>query len=173
MSVADLRVELLYTLSCPHHERARADLQRILGEYAIETPIQLVPVERIEDAEFLAFAGSPTIRIDGVDLVPPAGDEPPGLGCRAYRQPDGSISWTVPEQSVRAAVGDRRRARFDAFVRSEASIRVGAPLAPEAGPDPGAATRPEAAPRAGASRNRRTLAAEDQPPHPDPDARPF
>ena len=35
-----------------------------------------------DDALESGFVGSPTILIDGVDLVPAADDEPAGLSCR-------------------------------------------------------------------------------------------
>jgi hypothetical protein len=43
------------------------------------------------DAEAVArrFTGSPTIRVDGVDLFPP-GHEDYALACRIYYTPDGS-----------------------------------------------------------------------------------
>jgi hypothetical protein len=48
------------------------------------------------DAEQAGFTGSPTILIDGVDLVPGADGHQlgyePGLTCRVYRRRDGRIS---------------------------------------------------------------------------------
>ena len=51
-------------------------------------------VETEADAERLGFCGSPTIRVDGVDPVPPPADEPTGLTCRVYRLADGRYSPT-------------------------------------------------------------------------------
>jgi len=68
--VADLRVELLAVEDCPHLEQARRDLESVLRKGIIETPIQLIFVASQEDAEFLGFQGSPTIRIQGEDVVP-------------------------------------------------------------------------------------------------------
>ena len=42
------------------------------------------------------FPGSPTIRIDGQDLFPPAPGDPRGLTCRVYRLRDGRVS-PVPD----------------------------------------------------------------------------
>lgn len=49
------------------------------------------------------FVGSPTIRIDGVDIQPP-GEEPFGLTCRIYHRRDGRISPTPDPADVREAL---------------------------------------------------------------------
>ena len=53
--------------------------------------IEMQHVETDGEAGELRFVGSPTIRIDGEDIVPP-GDEPTGLTCRIYRLRDGRVS---------------------------------------------------------------------------------
>jgi hypothetical protein len=83
-----MRVELLFTDGDPHAMTARQRLVEVLTEDAFETPIQMIAVSSAEDAELLDFRGSPTIRIDGVDIYPPP-DEP-GLSSRAY-PPDGNF----------------------------------------------------------------------------------
>jgi hypothetical protein len=52
------------------------------------------------DAEREGFPGSPTIRVDGRDVLPPR-DEPVGLTCRVYRLRDGRISPLPDRQDVR------------------------------------------------------------------------
>jgi hypothetical protein len=120
--VSDLRVELLYTLDCPHHEPTRAALHRILLEGAIETPIQLVLVSGPDDAAFLGFPGSPTVRINGEDLVPLPTDAPISLACCAYTQPDGTLGGIIPEAAMRSAIRRCRSGRFQAFQRDEAVL---------------------------------------------------
>jgi len=71
-----MRVELLYSDDDPTYMTTRQRLVEVLTEDAFETPIQMVAVNSVADAELLGFAGSPTIRIDGVD-VHPEGIEPP------------------------------------------------------------------------------------------------
>jgi hypothetical protein len=56
--VADLRVELLAIEDCPHLGQAQHDLESVLRKGIIETPVQLIFVGSLEDAEFLAFPGS-------------------------------------------------------------------------------------------------------------------
>jgi hypothetical protein len=78
-----MRVELLYTDADPNYMTARQRLVEVLTEDAFETPIQMIAVNTDEDAELLRFPGSPTIRIDDVDIHP-AGVGAIGLGMRAY-----------------------------------------------------------------------------------------
>jgi hypothetical protein len=82
-----MRVELLYWDGDPNYMAARQRLVEVLTEDAFETPIQMISVNSPADAELLAFPGSPTIRIDGQDIYPSAG-EPPGLRLRRYPPDD-------------------------------------------------------------------------------------
>ena len=54
------------------------------------------------DAARERFPGSPTIRVDGVDLFPT--DEPPSLTCRIYVLADGRFSPTPDPDELRAAL---------------------------------------------------------------------
>jgi hypothetical protein len=118
--VADLRVELLAVEDCPHLEQARRDLESVLRKGIIEVPIQLIFVTGTEDAEFLGFQGSPTIRINGDDVVPTP-ELPIAFGCRMYRDADGRALGSPPIEAIRAAVDAHRRGRLEAFQREEAA----------------------------------------------------
>ena len=132
--MADLRIELLYTTDCPHWETVRADLHRVLSEGAIETPIQLVHVASAGDAEFLDFHGSPSVRVNGEDVVPLRPGSPPHLGCRLYVQPDGPLVGRIPLETLREAIRHHREGRFDAFRRGEAAQHMAAREADTEGP---------------------------------------
>lgn len=82
-----MRIELLYWDADPHYMTARQRLVEVLTEDAFETPIQMIAVNSAADAELLAFPGSPTIRIDGSDILP-VGAVQIGLGLRAYPADD-------------------------------------------------------------------------------------
>jgi hypothetical protein len=118
--VADLRVELLAVEDCPHLEQARRDLESVLRKGIIETPIQLIFVASQEDAEFLGFQGSPTIRIQGEDVVPQP-DLPVALACRIYRDAAGRTLGSPPIEVIAAAVEAPRRGRLETFQREEAA----------------------------------------------------
>jgi hypothetical protein len=119
--VADLRVELLALEDCPHLEQAQRDLETVLRKGIIETPVQLIFVGGVEDAEFLHFPGSPTIRINGQDVVPDP-DLPVALGCRVYRDSEGRALGSPPLEAIRAAVDAHRRGRLEEFQRGEARL---------------------------------------------------
>ena len=70
--------------------------------------VELVEIASDEQARRERFFGSPTIRIDGEDVIPPAEGDPVGLSCRLYRLRDGRPSPTPDVADLREAV--RRRA---------------------------------------------------------------
>ena len=102
-----MRVELLYTDDDPNYMTARQRLVEVLTEDAFETPIQMVAVNSVADAELLGFIGSPTIRIDGADILP-VGEAAPGLRLRQYPADDdreGPAGEPVPgKRLIRRAV---------------------------------------------------------------------
>ena len=104
-----MRVELLWWEGCPSYSEALEDLKRVLDEEGLD-PESVAVVELVSDeqAERDRFFGSPTIRIDGEDVVPPAEGDPVGLSCRVYRLRDGRPSPTPDVEDLRDAV--RRRA---------------------------------------------------------------
>ena len=99
-----MRVELLWWDGCPSYPEALADLERVLREEGRDAEVALVEVESDEQARRERFAGSPTIRIDGQDAIPPGAGEPFSLTCRVYRLRDGKISPTPDPEDLRAAV---------------------------------------------------------------------
>jgi hypothetical protein len=102
-----MRVELLYWDGDPSYMTTRQRLVEVLTEDAFETPIQMVAVNRDDDAGLLDFHGSPTIRIDGVDIQP-VGDLPIGLRLRRYPSDndlDGPLREPIPgKRLIRRAV---------------------------------------------------------------------
>jgi hypothetical protein len=99
-----MTVELLWWEGCPSHPSALADLERILREEGVAAEVTRVEIEDDEQARRERFPGSPTIRINGEDIVPPGDGEPFSLTCRVYRLRDGRVSPTPDPEDVRAAV---------------------------------------------------------------------
>jgi hypothetical protein len=102
-----MRVELLYWDADPDYMTARQRLVEVLTEDAFETPIQMIAINSPEDAELLAFPGSPTIRIDGADIHP-SGVGEVGLRLRTYPgddDQDGPLTEPMPgKRLIRGAV---------------------------------------------------------------------
>ncbi len=99
-----MKVELLWWEGCPSWPGALADLQAVMAELGVDPEsVQLREVESDEQAERERFPGSPTIRIDGEDVLPADGN-PVGLSCRVYRLRDGRSSPTPDPADLREAV---------------------------------------------------------------------
>jgi hypothetical protein len=99
-----VRVEFLFWEGCPSHPRALAELRAAMADVALDPGTVILREVRTQaDAARERFVGSPTIRIDGVD-VQPSREEPFGLTCRVYHRRDGRISPTPDPADVRDAL---------------------------------------------------------------------
>ncbi|HEY2282805.1 MAG TPA: hypothetical protein VGH60_04560 [Solirubrobacteraceae bacterium] len=99
-----MNVELLFWEGCPSHPRALADLRAAMAELGLDpSTIAIGEIETHEQAGRERFVGSPTIRIDGIDIQSPGG-EPFGLTCRVYHRRDGRVSPTPDPDDVRDAL---------------------------------------------------------------------
>ena len=100
-----MNVELLWWEGCPSTERALTAVREALTDLGLAgVDVRMREVRTGADAEETGFVGSPTILIDGVDLVPAAGDEPIGLSCRVYRRRDGRVSPIPDPDDLREAL---------------------------------------------------------------------
>jgi hypothetical protein len=98
-------VELQWWEGCPSTERARAELREVMDALGLgSVKIRMSEVETDAEARAMRFPGSPTILVDGQDVVTPNPDEPIGLTCRVYRQRDGRVSPTPDPADVRDAI---------------------------------------------------------------------
>ena len=99
-----MRVELLFWEGCPSHPKALADLRATMADAGLDPGAVILREVSTETAAARErFVGSPTIRIDGVDVQPP-GEEPFGLTCRVYHRRDGRISPTPDPADMRDAL---------------------------------------------------------------------
>jgi hypothetical protein len=105
-------VEILYFDGCPNHEPAVALVERIDRELGTGAELRLVQVGDQEAATRLRFLGSPTIRVDGIDVDPLTAQRSDyALSCRIFstdRGPAGQPEerW-VREALATAARGER------------------------------------------------------------------
>ena len=99
------KIEFLWWSGCPSWDRALEELREAMTEVGLDPgSLDVREVESEADAEREGFVGSPTIRIDGRDVLQPPGDEPAGLTCRVYRLRDGRFSPTPDPADVREAL---------------------------------------------------------------------
>ena len=81
-----MRVELYYFTGCPSYGPALENLRSALRAERLPKDIEHITVDSEADAQAMQFLGSPTIRLDGVDLEGPADKERGcSYGCRVYR----------------------------------------------------------------------------------------
>ena len=98
-------VELLYWAGCPSHPQALSELRAALSELCQpELEVTLTEIVTEQQAAERAFIGSPTLRVGGVDPMPPPAGEPTGLNCRVYRRRDGRYSPTPDPADLREAL---------------------------------------------------------------------
>ena len=95
-----MRLELLYFDGCPSHQAFASRLEELLVEAGVSEPVETRRVESDAEAQQARFLGSPTLRIDGVDVDPGAGVRTDyGLKCRLYPSGDG-LRGTPPDEWV-------------------------------------------------------------------------
>jgi hypothetical protein len=97
-------IEFLYWEGCPSHPEARALLDEVLQSRGLDAHVAVREVRTQEEAEQLAFPGSPTIRVDGRDVDPAGADNRPALNCRIYHLPDGRVSPVPTREQLEAAL---------------------------------------------------------------------
>jgi glutaredoxin len=98
-----MKVTLLYHPDCPSHERALELVREALEAEGVDTEIEVIRIETEEEAERHRFIGSPTIRINGVE-VDPQPHLPYRLTCRTFRHEDGRLSPLPPPIMLREVI---------------------------------------------------------------------
>lgn len=88
-------VTLLYFDGCPSWETTDQRLRTLANE--VDFTLRRQKVDTPEAAEAWSFRGSPTVLVDGRDVLA-VGDEPVGLACRIYQTPDGPAGSPTIEQ---------------------------------------------------------------------------
>jgi len=98
-------IEVLYVPGCPNREPAIDRLKEALRSESVAVAIQEIQVTGETMARSLLFPGSPTIRVNGMD-VEPTGQMSVGLACRLYSNGSG-----VPqEERLRHAISKAKAA---------------------------------------------------------------
>ncbi len=99
-----MRIELLYFDGCPNHEAFLPRLHELLADAGLDAAVEQRRVESDEAAQHERFLGSPTLRVDGVDVDHGAADRTDyGLKCRLYPTAEG-LRGAPPDAWVREAL---------------------------------------------------------------------
>jgi hypothetical protein len=105
-------VEVLCWSGCPSTGELVERLRPLLEEAGIDGQgVTLREIRTDEEAAAEGFVGSPTLRIDGEDVIPPGPDDVPALTCRVYRRRDGRVSPTPDPEDIRDALRAASAAR--------------------------------------------------------------
>jgi len=80
-----MKIEFFYFKNCPGHESTLSLLERLVLEHDIKVAIEKIEVTSPELAIQHRFLGSPSIRINGVDIEGWEEASEYGLKCRIYR----------------------------------------------------------------------------------------
>jgi hypothetical protein len=104
-----MKVEVLYFQGCPNHVPALERVRSVLVDEGVHTDVLQVEIPDDETAQALRFMGSPSVRVNGIDVEESASSGVIGLCCRTYLY--GSVREGVPPADViRRAIRTAREA---------------------------------------------------------------
>jgi hypothetical protein len=106
-----LRIEILYFDGCPHSGQAYDRVLEVLREEGVSGEIVKVNVTDNTIAQAVGFLGSPSIRINGLDVEPDARSSKAfGMMCRTYSDASARVGLPSRElirKAVREAAGEK------------------------------------------------------------------
>jgi hypothetical protein len=80
-----MTIEILYVADCPHYEPATLEISKALRQEHLSAEVKHIEILGQDMAEALKFLGSPTIRINGIDIQASARNANGfGMCCRCY-----------------------------------------------------------------------------------------
>lgn len=80
-----MKIEVLYFDGCPNHKPALERVRHVLAEEGLSAEVLEVNVSETSMAQKVGFLGSPSIRVNGVDVEPEARSARAyGMMCRTY-----------------------------------------------------------------------------------------
>ena len=95
-----VKIEVLYFGDCPNHLPTLERIHQVLREENCTAEVSEVLVSDVEAAHKVRFLGSPTVRVNGIDIEPGAKDRRDfGLMCRRYT--NGMPSHELIREAVR------------------------------------------------------------------------
>ncbi len=104
-----MKIEFLYFDGCPNHQKAYELLSEVLREEQQPIEIDRIEIKNDEEAQQHKFIGSPTIRINGMDIDLSASEKQTyAKTCRVYVI-DGKLSGLPTKKMIREALHKQRR----------------------------------------------------------------
>jgi hypothetical protein len=98
-----MTIEVLYLEGCPNYPPTLTLVRDVAAELGINACVVPVEVKDSADAERCLFLGSPTVRVNGVDIEPSARNRTDyGWGCRRYGD-----AGVPPREMIAAAIREQ------------------------------------------------------------------
>ena len=99
-------IEVLFFAGCPNHEPTLTLAREVVSELGLDVEIREVEIRDEADALRCQFLGSPSVRVDGVDIEPSAAERTKyTFSCRVY----GASGVPPKEHLVRALQLEERK----------------------------------------------------------------
>ncbi len=95
------KIELLYFEECPSHEAVRKHVLELIEEEGWKVDLVFLEVNSDAEAQKYQFYGSPSVRVNGVDIERKEGR--PVWGCRIYHI-DGKTTGSPPKSYLRTKI---------------------------------------------------------------------
>jgi len=92
-------VEILYTDECPFWKETLKLVKETADDLKTDISVKKVRVSNEEEARKLKFPGSPTVRVNGVDIDPAVRETAGYIGCRIYMY-KGSMYESPPKEMI-------------------------------------------------------------------------
>jgi hypothetical protein len=103
-----MKIELLYFAGCPAYQEAEALIEEVVRSLGTPAEVESCEVKEADEAARMRFLGSPTIRVDGMDIDPVARSSTDyGLKCRLYRNGNRFVG-VPPRELLEHAIKEAR-----------------------------------------------------------------
>lgn len=100
-----MTIQVLYLAGCPNDRAAIEWIENVLRTEHLSGKLVQIEVRDSDQAQSLRFSGSPTIRVNGVDIEPSArAGKDFGICCRMYNGQEGAPSLDLIRGALRDAV---------------------------------------------------------------------
>jgi len=99
-----VKIELLYFDGCPSYQTALKYLEEVIKEQKLGVHVEMVKIESDEEAQKNKFLGSPTVRVNGLDIEPGAQERGDfSMCCRVYFEA-GKMTACPSKELIRHAI---------------------------------------------------------------------
>jgi hypothetical protein len=104
-----VKIELLYFDGCLAYQTALKYLEEVAREKKLDVGVEMIKIEDDQQAVASRFLGSPTIRLNGLDIEPGAAQiKSFSMRCRLYLEDDKISDWPS-KKMIRRAIDEALR----------------------------------------------------------------